>query len=190
MAVQLGENDALSTPVAPPPPAKVPMELVCEISQFLYREARLLDEERYAEWLGLMTEDVHYWMPGIQARHRKDRTPALDPMRMALFDDDLLGLRRRVTRFLHPTAWAEDPPTRSVHLIGNIEVEPTGQPDAWRVYSTFVNTRGRGDAEEYQLCGRRTDTLRRDADGRLRIAARCIVMTQSVLLCKNLNVFL
>ncbi|RYZ10939.1 MAG: 3-phenylpropionate dioxygenase, partial [Comamonadaceae bacterium] len=91
------------------------MALLFEVQQFLYREARLLDEERYEEWLGLMTEDIHYWMPGIQARHRRDKTPRLDPQRMAFFDDDLLNMRRRVTRFLDPTAWAEDPPTRSVH---------------------------------------------------------------------------
>ncbi len=191
MAMQLGETPGLRKAKPLPPPSDcAPLELVHEISQFLYREARLLDEERYEEWLGLMTEDVHYWMPGIQARHRRDKTPALDPARMAFFDDDLLNLRRRVTRFMDPTAWAEDPPTRSCHVLSNIEVESTAAPREWRVYCTFINTRGRGDAEEFWLCGRRTDVLRRAADGQLRIASRCIVMTQSVLLAKNLNVFL
>src|SRR5258708_13126933 len=37
-------------------------EIVREVEQFLYREARLLDERRFHEWLELFTDDVHYWM--------------------------------------------------------------------------------------------------------------------------------
>ncbi|RYF67546.1 MAG: 3-phenylpropionate/cinnamic acid dioxygenase subunit beta [Comamonadaceae bacterium] len=186
----LGETPALRKPVAPQPVAPLAPELLLEVQQFLYREARLLDEERYEEWLGLMTEDIRYWMPGIQARHRRDKTPRLDPQRMAFFDDDLLNMRRRVTRFLDPTAWAEDPPTRSVHMISNIEVEAANRQDEHTVHSTFINCRGRGEAEEYYLTGRRKDRLRRVADGTLRLAARQIAITQTVLLAKNLNVFL
>jgi len=190
MVVTLGETPALRKPVAPRPGAMAPPEVVFEVEQFLYREARLLDEERYEEWLGLMDPDVHYWMPGVQARHRKDRSDPGACARMAYFDDDLLNLRRRVTRFLDPTAWAEDPPTRSCHVISNIEVEPGPQPHEWQVWSTFVNCRGRGETEEHWLCGRRTDLLRRMDDATWRIARRRIDVTQAVLLAKNLNVFL
>lgn len=190
MALVLGETPALKKPVAPRPQPPVAMELLQEVQQFLFREARLLDEERYEEWLGLMTEDIHYWMPGIQARHRRDKTPRLDPRRMAFFDDDLLNMRRRVTRFLDPTAWAEDPPTRSVHMISNVEVEATAAAHEFIAHSTFINCRGRGEAEEYYLTGRRKDKLRRVDDGTLRLAAREIAITQTVLLAKNLNVFL
>ena len=58
------------------------------------------------------------------------------------------------------------------------------------MYSAFVNCRGRGEAEEYWLSGRRNDVLRRVEDGGLRLASREIVITQTVLLAKNLNVFL
>ncbi len=34
-----------------------------EIEDFLYREADLLDERHYDEWLSLLAEDVRYWMP-------------------------------------------------------------------------------------------------------------------------------
>jgi len=34
-----------------------------EIEEFLYREADLLDERRYEDWLALVAEDVRYWMP-------------------------------------------------------------------------------------------------------------------------------
>ena len=34
-----------------------------QLDKFLYREARLLDERRLVEWLDLLDEDIHYWMP-------------------------------------------------------------------------------------------------------------------------------
>ena len=165
-------------------------EVVHEVQQFLFFEARLLDEERYEEWLGLLTPDIHYWMPGIQSRYRKDKAPRLSAKRMAYFDDDLLNLRRRVTRFMHDTAWAEDPPTRAVHTIGNVEVELTEKREELRAYSTFVVVRGRNERDEDWLAGRRSDILRRGDDGLLRIARRQVNITESVFLAKNLNVFL
>src|SRR5215831_20606633 len=39
------------------------MLLQHEVEQFLYREARLLDERRLDDWLGLLADDLHYWMP-------------------------------------------------------------------------------------------------------------------------------
>ena len=35
-----------------------------DINQFLIREARLLDEGRFEEWLEHFTEDATHWMPG------------------------------------------------------------------------------------------------------------------------------
>ena len=37
--------------------------LTHEIAEFLYREAELLDERRYADWLALLADDIRYWMP-------------------------------------------------------------------------------------------------------------------------------
>ena len=36
--------------------------IIREVEQFLYREARLLDERRFPEWLELLADDVRYWM--------------------------------------------------------------------------------------------------------------------------------
>jgi 2,3-dihydroxybiphenyl 1,2-dioxygenase len=47
--------------------------LVQEIEQFLYREARLLDERRHLEWLELFTDDVRYWMPVMSTVERGSR---------------------------------------------------------------------------------------------------------------------
>ena len=97
----------------------VSAELLLEIQQFLYREARLLDNEQYDEWLELLTDDIHYWVPGVQARYRKDEAK-FSSERMAYFDDGLEYLKIRVARAKQPSAWAEDPPNRHFHMIGNI----------------------------------------------------------------------
>lgn len=190
MAVILGDTPLLRKPKLPTTVTLPPRELVYEIEQFLFREVRILEEERYEEWLGLMTEDIHYWMPGIQARYRKDKAPRYSHTRMAHFDDDLLNLRRRVTRFLHETAWAEDPPTRTCYMVSNIEVEPIERTDEYTVHSVILNIRGRNETEEDWLMARRKDRLRRLGDGSFRIAKREIYITQAVMLAKNLNIFL
>ncbi|MBU0825822.1 3-phenylpropionate/cinnamic acid dioxygenase subunit beta [Altererythrobacter marinus] len=170
--------------------AGVDRDLVFEIEQFLYREARLLDEERYDEWLATMAPDVHYWMPGIQARYRADKADLISRTRMAYFDDDLDYLTKRVERAKQTTAWAEDPPTRHFHMVSNIEVEATEIPDEWVVHSLVLNLRHRNEAEEQTLTARRQDLVRRDETGALKLARRLIRLQQTVLQAKNMNAFL
>jgi 3-phenylpropionate/cinnamic acid dioxygenase small subunit len=57
--------------------------IIREVEQFLYREARLLDERRFHEWLLLFTEDVRYWMPVRSNRYPKSSKAIkiLDPDR-------------------------------------------------------------------------------------------------------------
>ena len=109
-----------------------------EVEQFLYREARLLDERRFHEWLELLTDDVHYWMGGAQQPlsedQQGDRDPRSRPLcrgrsgqgedELAILDEDKASLTGRVARLDTGMAWAEDPPSRTRHLITNIEVEP------------------------------------------------------------------
>jgi ethylbenzene dioxygenase beta subunit len=190
MAIALGETPALRKPKLPGPVTLPPSELVYEVQQFLFREARLLEEERYDEWLGTMTEDIRYWMPLVQSRFRKDKAPRYSHTRMAHFDDDLFNLRRRVTRSLHETAWAEDPPTRTCYMVSNVEVEPVERTDEYAVHSVILNVRGRNETEEDWLMARRKDRLRRIGDGSFRLSRREIYITQSVILAKNLNIFL
>ena len=60
-----------------------------EVEQFLYREARLLDERRFHEWLELLADDVHYWMGSRSNRYPKTSKAIaiLDPERYV--EDDL-----------------------------------------------------------------------------------------------------
>lgn len=159
------------------------------IEQFLYREARLLDAELWEQWLDLMTEDIHYWMPAIENRRRSGGLGAYAPGGGAYFDDCHLDLERRVARYQQPSAWAEDPPTRHVHVISNVEAFRGPSSGELIVHSVFVNYRSRGEADNDLLLGRREDLLREYGED-FRIARRKIVITQSLLMSKNLNTFL
>lgn len=171
--------------------AKTPStDLVCELQQTLFREARLLDYERYDEWVAMLTEDLHYHMPGIGTRYRRDTTDQVgDLKRMAYYNDSLDDLKKRLRRLTTGTAWSEDPATRYVHLIGNVEVELTASPSEYKVYSAFYAYRSRNERDEDALVGHREDIWRRTAQG-LKLAKRLILMRQNVLLSKNLNIYL
>lgn len=159
------------------------------VEAFLLREARLLDNECWDEWLQSLSETIHYWMPGIENRRREDKSGPYRLEHMAFFDDGMRDLQRRVARFKQPSAWAENPPTRNVHLISNIEVFAGEQEGELIAFSCFMNIRSRGLDESHQLVGRREDVLRREADG-LKLFKRKILIPNAMLLCKNINTFL
>lgn len=176
-------------------------EIIREVEQFLYREARLLDERRLHEWLELFTEDVRYWMPVSSTRYPAvskaigaiDQMPSPGPVavqedELAIFDETKATLRARVARLDTGMAWAEDPPSRTRHLISNIEVEEGEAPSELKVYSNYLVYRTRGEIEQDWYIGRREDILRR-VDGAWRIARRKIVLDQNVLLAKNVSIF-
>ena len=165
-------------------------ELVTELQQTLYREARLLDYEKYDEWVAMLAEDLHYHMPAIGTRYRRDPTDQVrDLTRMAYYNDGLEDLKKRLRRLATGTAWSEDPATRYVHLIGNVEVERTDDEHEYKVYSTFHAYRSRNERDEDSLSGHREDIWRRTSQG-LKLARRLILLRQNVLLSKNLNIYL
>jgi 3-phenylpropionate/cinnamic acid dioxygenase small subunit len=65
--------------------AAVSLELQHEIEQFLFLEAALLDEGRFHEWLAILADDIHYWMPTRYNRARRP-LPVQSAGRIAFFD--------------------------------------------------------------------------------------------------------
>ena len=176
-------------------------EVIREIEQFLYREARLLDERRFHDWLTLFTDDVRYWMASRSNRYPKSSKAIsiLDPDRyveddvgredeLAILDEDKETLTARVARLDTGMAWAEDPPSRTRHLISNIEVEPGETAAEVKVYANFIVYRSRAGSEEDFYVGARQDLLRRDGDG-WKIAYRKLILDQNVLSAKNVSIF-
>ncbi len=119
---------------------------------FLYREARLIDERRFDEWFNLYTEDAIYWLP-----MGDEEDPGLGPS--VLFDDHYF-LARRVYRLLHTRVFSQRPPSRTVHLISNVEVGEmitTGERPELTVHSAqVIHVVRSGSNQQYGLGNLRT----------------------------------
>lgn len=168
--------------------APVDDSLQLRIQRFCSMEARLLDSERYHDWYDLLADDLFYWLPLHENRFRRDSRPAISPDNMALFDECKADIAVRLGRLDSRRVWTEDPATRHIYVVSNIEGFETEVPNEYEVHSTFVQYRNRSEHDDAMLCGRRLDLLR-IVGGEFRLARRLILLPQSVLLTKNLSVF-
>jgi 3-phenylpropionate/cinnamic acid dioxygenase small subunit len=166
-----------------------PQALWLELMQFYIREAWLLDERKFQEWLGLFTEDVLYFMPRRKNVPRRESHREVTPLGdLALIEDDKRYLEMRVARLETGMAWAEDPPSRTRHLVGNLVAEPLDSGDV-QAKTAFLVYRSHLETDQQLLAGSREDVLRR-LDGAWKVAKRTIVLDANVLLDKNLSIFL
>ncbi len=85
------------------------------VEDFLYLEARLMDEHCYDEWLSLWAPDSLYLVPCSQ----EDIDPAHT---VNIITDGPERRQDRVTRLKSGNAYAQEPPSRLVRLISNVEV--------------------------------------------------------------------
>lgn len=90
------------------------------IAAFLYREARLLDDEQWDDWLECYHPDSRFWMPSWD----DDGTLVTDPQReiSLIYYPTRQGLEDRVFRIKTERSSATIPDTRTSHNIANIEV--------------------------------------------------------------------
>ena len=173
---------------SPPATMMSRMLLQYEIEQFYYTEAALLDDRRFGDWLALFAEDAHYWMPIRRTVTSNDLDREFTaPGAMAFFDDDRMMLAARVKKLASGYSWAEDPPSRTRHLVTNLRIvrEEAGELG---VNSNFHLYRTRLNSEEDHWIGSRKDVLRRTPEG-LKIVTRHIFLEQTVLMSRNLSSF-
>jgi 3-phenylpropionate/cinnamic acid dioxygenase small subunit len=102
-----------------------------EIEAFLYKEARLADENRYDEWSALWTDDALYWIPA----NADDYDPH---QHISIIYDDRERLQDRVDRLKSGAAWAQEPRSRIRRVVSNIEIEPPADNGEITVSSNFV----------------------------------------------------
>jgi 3-phenylpropionate/cinnamic acid dioxygenase small subunit len=134
--------------------------------EFIYREVRLLDTLRLEEWLSLFTDDGLYWLP------IEDGDPAAAADAVSIIYDDRERRAERVYRTLHTPVLDQRPRSRTVHLVGNVEVAGTDERGDVRVLcSQFVaelRPGGRGQVGLNQtrvIAARGEYRLRATADG-------------------------
>lgn len=146
-----------------------------EIEEFLYREAHLLDEHRFDEWLELFTPDAEYVVP-LREHVQGDVTPAGHP----IIHDDKTMLMARVSKHATGLSHVETPKSLTCHLISNILVEDTPERDEVEVLSNFMVRQARKLRDEAWWVGRRRDRFRR-VDGGWQIARREVLLDATVL---------
>jgi 3-phenylpropionate/cinnamic acid dioxygenase small subunit len=107
---------------------------------------------------------------------------------LAILDETKETLARRVARLETGMAWAEDPPSRTRHLIANLEVKSAEAVSELKVYCNFIVYRSRAETEQDFYVGARRDVLQR-VDVALKITSRKLILDQNVLSAKNVSIF-
>jgi biphenyl 2,3-dioxygenase beta subunit len=157
-----------------------------QVEKFYNDEAALLDAHDLEHWVQLFSDDTHYFMPIRRTRLRRELDQEFTkPGEMAYFDDDKMGLTMRWQKFSTGAAWAEDPPSRTRHLITNVRIVDD-RGDELDVESNFHVYRTRLKSEVDSWVGCRRDVLRRH-EGSFLIAKRQVLLDQTVLLSRNLS---
>ncbi|MEW6627544.1 MAG: benzoate 1,2-dioxygenase small subunit [Pseudomonadota bacterium] len=94
-----------------------------EVTAFLYREARLLDDRQWDEWLTCYSPKVVFWMPAWD----DDDQLVEDPQSHVslIYYPNREGLEDRVFRIKTERSSASMPEPRTAHFVSNVEI--TGQ---------------------------------------------------------------
>jgi 3-phenylpropionate/cinnamic acid dioxygenase small subunit len=163
--------------------------LQADVERFFCAEAELLDERRFDEWLELLHEDIRYWMP--IARNVRYDEPHLEYTRESTdanwFDEGKDILRKRVLQIQGGDHWAEEPRSRTTHLVANVRVESVEDQDV-KTKCRFIVCSNRLEHDVELFVGKRSDVLRRE-NGAFKVLRRSIFLDQSVLLSRNLTTF-
>jgi 3-phenylpropionate/cinnamic acid dioxygenase small subunit len=114
-----------------------------DLIDFVVREARLLDEKRYAEWNALFTDDAMYWVPLVPEQEDGINHTS------HLYEDKLLR-ELRIERLKSARAFSQQPPTRAHHLLQTPTVEVfDAAGNAFVVRSEFHYTEAQGDELQF-----------------------------------------
>ena len=139
---------------------------------FLHHEARLLDTQKYEDWLALFTQDATYWVPLEQGQKDPYETSSI-------IHDDRTLLELRVKQIRHPRAHARQPLARTVHQVSNVVQlgEANGElrvgstltvvefrNEKQRVYGALVEHRLRRTGDTFQIAHKRVDLVNSEGE--------------------------
>ncbi len=135
-----------------------PKPSLTDLQRFVEHEVRLLDEQRFEEWLDLFADDGIYWVPA-KAGQESPRN------HVSLFYDDKPTLKIRIQRLRHPAIHSQNPRSQTVRLVSNFRLErPAQDPSLYLVLSKFIMFEDRPDHERRLFAGHYSHTLRATSD--------------------------
>ena len=108
-AAKLAASDPLAV-------SDVSIETQLAVERFLFRQAEILDEKRWDDWLTLFTQDGRYWMPAEADQTDGEGVPNI-------FWEDLNLMKLRIRRNNHPRAHSQAPENRLCHVVSNVIIE-------------------------------------------------------------------
>jgi 3-phenylpropionate/cinnamic acid dioxygenase small subunit len=140
-----------------------------EVENFLYREARLMDEHAYSDWLALFTDDARYWVPS--------NDDAADPVNhVSIIYDDRNRMTERVFRLTGTVAHSQEPRSRTSRMVSNVELgdEEDGELTVYANFNLTQLRRGR----QQTFAGRTVHKLRQQS-GSFKIALRKVFLVNN-----------
>ena len=139
-----------------------------EAEDFLFQEARLLDEWQLDEWLTLFEPDGIYEVPPTDAPEADSASS------LFLIADNRTRLEARVKRLMSRNAHVEHPQSRTRRMITNVMVGPGTDPDGIEVRANFTVWRIRRETNDVYIGAYVHQLVRRD--GQLRYRTRRAVL--------------
>src|SRR4030095_8094578 len=129
------------------------------VVEFVYREARLADEARYAEWLALWTDDAVYLGPAAT-------DSGADPDKHISHIYDNRGrLETRIKMLQSGYRYSQEPASLMRRIVSNIEVTANGDELVAESNFALAELSIQAKHEMHWWVGRTTHRLRRVAGG-------------------------
>lgn len=93
------------------------------IKQFLFREARFLDDREWEQWLECYADNAEYWMPCWNDDDELTKDPQSEVS--LIYYPNRRGLEDRVFRIQTERSSASTPEPRTSHSVHNVEILET-----------------------------------------------------------------
>ena len=169
--------------------------LKADVEDFYFREADLLDDRRFRDWLDILADDITYFMPirrNVKFGQHAARENTKIGEGISWFDEDEWTLTKRVEQILTGVHYAEEPLSRICHMVSNVQIRAV-RPDLEQireidVTSQFLIYQNRAEYETYTFVGRRNDMLRM-TDAGWKVARRKSCSSRISCLPNNLTMF-
>ena len=143
-----------------------------DAEQLLYREAWCLDHQRWDEWLALYEPDCRFWVPSWRSEHVPTQNPRTEASLIFAATRDRLAERaRRLQEGKTPTT---QPLPRTMHLVNNVMVGPSGQTDCHAVSAVWTVQRHDANTHRTDLFFGRYEYLLRQSENGLRISSKVV----------------
>jgi 3-phenylpropionate/cinnamic acid dioxygenase small subunit len=153
-----------------------------QLIDFVYAEARMLDEQRFDAWLDLYTDDGHYWMPLAPGQQDARLHASL------LYEDKLL-LRVRVERLAGARTYSQQPRSRSHHLLQQPSIERADRDaGTYTLRTAFHYVETRLDAQTLYAGWATHELVTQDAALRIRLKRVDLVNCDAAF--GNINLFM